>query len=298
MTFNDAEKQAAERLIEMALAEDWRDTGDLTCKAVIPADLKGEAVFVSRSLGVAAGLPVVPLVLARAGGHAIFDPFLQDGSQVEKGSVLGRVHGSMAAILSTERITLNFLQRLSGIASQTRKYVDLIADLPVKLLDTRKTTPGWRLLEKYAVRCGGGHNHRMGLHDGVMLKDNHIAALARAGGAGTIAEAVRLVRWKYGKTVPLEVEVDTLDQLDEALTARPDVVLLDNMTLQMLREAVKRRNAVAAGVELEASGGVNVQTLRGIAETGVDRISVGALTHSAPALDIGLDYESRSESEA
>jgi nicotinate-nucleotide pyrophosphorylase (carboxylating) len=196
----------------------------------------------------------------------------------------------MAAILSTERIVLNFLQRLSGVASLTRKYVDLVADLPVLILDTRKTTPGWRLMEKYAVRCGGGHNHRMGLYDGVMLKDNHLAALARTGAAGTIGEAVRHVRQKYAASVPLEVEVDTLAQLDEALAAKPDIVLLDNMAVDMLREAVARRNRVAPRVLLEASGGINFQTLRGIAETGVDRISIGALTHSAPALDIGLDY--------
>lgn len=290
MTFTDAEKAAAERLIDLALAEDWQDVGDLTCNAVIPPELQGEAHFVSRAPGVVAGLPIAPLVLARAAGRAVFEPLVSDGARLDKGTVLGRVHGSMAAILSTERVVLNFLQRLSGVASQTRRHVDLVADLPVKVLDTRKTTPGWRLLEKYAVRCGGGHNHRLGLYDGVMLKDNHLAALARAGGPGSIAAAVRLVRWKSPPPTLLEVEVDTLEQLEEALSARPDVVLLDNMTTDMLRQAVRRRNAVAAGVELEASGGVNFQTLRGIAETGVDRISIGALTHSAAALDIGLDY--------
>jgi nicotinate-nucleotide pyrophosphorylase (carboxylating) len=221
----------------------------------------------------------------------MFFPLVEEGTRLSPGTALASVRGSMAAILSTERIVLNFLQRLSGVASLTRKYVDLVADLPVRILDTRKTTPGWRLLEKYAVRCGGGHNHRMGLYDGVMLKDNHLAALARTGAAGTISEAVRRVRQKYGTSVPVEVEVDTLQQLDEALTAGPDMVLLDNMTVEMLREAVQRRNKAAPGILLEASGGVNLQTLRGIAETRVDRISIGALTHSAPALDIGLDYE-------
>ncbi len=291
MTFNDSERAACERLIDLALAEDWMQAGDLTCNAAIPLDLQGEARFVSRSPGVVAGLPVAPLVYQRTPG-VTFEPLVEDGTRLTPGTVLARVSGSMAGILSTERVILNFLQRLSGVASLTRKYADLIADLPCRLLDTRKTTPGWRLLEKYAVRCGGGHNHRMGLYDGVMLKDNHLAALARSGASGTIPEAIRLVREKCGTRVPLEVEVDTLEQLDEALRCGPDVVLLDNMTLEMLREAVRRRNAVAPGILLEASGGVNLQTVRGIAETGVDRVSVGALTHSAPALDIGLDYAS------
>jgi nicotinate-nucleotide pyrophosphorylase (carboxylating) len=192
----------------------------------------------------------------------------------------------MRAILVGERTALNFLQRLSGVATQTARHAALLAGLKCQLLDTRKTTPGWRLLEKYAVRQGGGHNHRMGLCDGVLIKDNHLAAL----GSGGITEAVRLARQMHGTSVPLEIEVDTLDQFDEALAARPDIVLLDNMSADRLREAVRRRDAVAPGVLLEASGGVNLDTLRGLAETGVDRISVGALTHSAVALDIGLDY--------
>ena len=293
--FNAAEKKACVRLIEMALQEDLDTAGDLTCAAVIPPGLQGQAVFVARTEGVAAGLPVAGLVYeARTvpGEEVTFEPLLEDGARLQAGTPLARVRGGMATILSSERIILNFLQRLGGVASLTRRHVDLVADLPCRILDTRKTTPGWRLLEKYAVRCGGGHNHRMGLYDGVMLKDNHLAALARSGqGSGTIAEAVRAVRQKYGATVPLEVEVDTLEQLDEALAAGPDVVLLDNMTLERLREAVLRRNRTAPGVLLEASGGINLTTLRGIAETGVDRISVGALTHSAPALDIGLDYQ-------
>jgi nicotinate-nucleotide pyrophosphorylase (carboxylating) len=197
----------------------------------------------------------------------------------------------MAGILSTERVVLNFFQRLSGIATQTHQYVHLVRDLPCRILDTRKTTPGWRLLEKYAVRCGGGHNHRLGLYDGIMLKDNHLAALARSGGQGTITEAVRLVREKYGTHFPLEVEVDTLAQLDEALSCGPDIILLDNMTPNELREAVQRRNQRAHNILLEASGGVSIHSLRRTAETGVDRISIGALTHSAPSLDIGLDYQ-------
>jgi nicotinate-nucleotide pyrophosphorylase (carboxylating) len=292
---NPAERRAASHLVELALQEDLQTVGDLTCAAVIPEGLTGQALFVARSEGVVAGLPVVGLVyeVSQTGGEVTFEPLVEDGARLKPGTALGRVTGAMSAILATERTALNFLQRLSAVASLTRAYVDQVADLPCRILDTRKTTPGWRLLEKYAVRCGGGQNHRMGLYDGVMLKDNHLAALARSGaGEGTIAGAVRAVRQQYGTSVPLEVEVDTLEQLDEALDAGPDVVLLDNMSLDQLREAVQRRNRDAPGVLLEASGGINLTTLRGIAETGVDRISVGALTHSAPALDIGLDYES------
>jgi len=294
-TFSEAETRACSRLIELAFEEDRGGSVDLTCAAVIPAGLQGQALFVARTEGVLAGLPVAPLVYEefRVEGETVeFEPLLEDGARLKPGTALARVRGGMYTILSAERTVLNFLQRLSGVATLTRRYVDLVADLPVRILDTRKTTPGWRLLEKYAVRCGKGHNHRMGLHDGVMLNDNHLAALARGGkGKGTITEAVRAVRQKYGTSVPLEVEVDTLEQLDEALAAGPDIVLLDNMTTQNLREAVRRRNQSAPGILLEASGGVNLSTLRGIAETGVDRISVGALTHSATALDIGLDYE-------
>ena len=205
------------------------------------------------------------------------------------GAVLAVVSGRMRSILTGERTALNFLQRLSGVATATARYVQAVAGLPCQVLDTRKTTPGWRLLEKYAVRCGGGHNHRMGLGDGVLIKDNHLAAVG--GGAAAVAEAVRRAREKYGSRFPLEIEVDDLTQFDAALAARPDIVLLDNMKPDLMREAVRRRNATAPGVLLEASGGVTLATLRAIAESGVDRVSVGALTHSAPALDIALDYQ-------
>jgi nicotinate-nucleotide pyrophosphorylase (carboxylating) len=194
----------------------------------------------------------------------------------------------MHAILAAERMALNFLQHLSGIASLTRRYVDAVAGLPVQILDTRKTTPGWRLLEKYAVRQGGGHNHRLGLFDGILIKDNHLEALHL--GQEGIGQAVQAARDKVGESVTVEIEVDSLDQLDRALACGPDIVLLDNMGPELLREAVRRRNAVAPKVLLEASGGVTLAAIRDIAETGVDRISVGALTHSAPALDIALDY--------
>jgi nicotinate-nucleotide pyrophosphorylase (carboxylating) len=195
----------------------------------------------------------------------------------------------MRSILVAERTALNFLQRLSGIATLTARYAERIVGTPAVLLDTRKTTPGWRLLEKYAVRCGGGTNHRLGLYDGVLIKDNHLAALRH--GTQGVAEAVAAARSQYGQRVPIEVEVDTLEQLDVALTAGPDIILLDNMGPERLRQAIARRDALAPSIRLEASGGVNLDTIAAIAATGIDRISVGALTHSAIALDIGLDYE-------
>jgi len=288
MSFNPAEIEACTSLADLALQEDMGDAGDLTSQALIPEDLAGRAVLVARTTGIVAGLPAAGITFGLVDPELQFQPEIEDGSAVSAGTRLAVVSGLMRSILGGERTALNFLQRLSGVATQTRRYVDLVADLPCRILDTRKTTPCWRLLEKYAVRCGGGHNHRLGLFDGVLIKDNHLAALGT--GPEVVADAVQLARQKYGQTVPLEVEVDNLEQLGRALATGPDVVLLDNMGPDDLREAVRRRNAVAPGVLLEASGSVNLATLRDIAQTGVDRISIGALTHSAVALDIALDY--------
>lgn len=288
MKFTPQESSACERLAQLALAEDLGDVGDLTSAATIPADLVGRAIFVSRSAGVLAGLPAVLLVCKLVDPRLQVQNLVADGTQLQAGTQIASLHGPMRSLLTAERTALNFLQRLSGVATQTATYVEVIRGLPCKILDTRKTTPGWRLLEKYAVRQGGGHNHRMGLFDGVLIKDNHVAALG--GGPDAVGQAVQLARDKHGSSVPLEIEVDTLEQLDVALRVRPDIVLLDNMPPDKLREAVARRNAVAPGVQLEASGGVTLATLHGIAESGVDRVSVGALTHSARALDIALDY--------
>jgi nicotinate-nucleotide pyrophosphorylase (carboxylating) len=280
--------------VDLALEEDLQPGGDLTCEAVIPPDLQGKAVFVARKPGVVAGLPAVALVYG-AVAHPLqrvgltVELLLADGSPVAPGTCLARVAGPLRGLLSGERTALNFLQRLSGVATLTRQFVDAVAGLSCQVLDTRKTTPGWRLLEKYAVRMGGGHNHRLGLYDGILIKDNHLAGLGEQPDA--IVTAVRAARQRFGTSVPLEIEVDTLQQLDVALTCQPDIILLDNMQPDQLRESVRRRNHTAPGVLLEASGGVTLDTIRGIAETGVDRISVGALTHSAVALDIGLDYE-------
>jgi nicotinate-nucleotide pyrophosphorylase (carboxylating) len=287
--FTAAEADACRRLLDLALQEDLGANGDLTSQAVIPPDLPGRAALVARSAGVVAGLPAAHQTFSIIDPQLSFQVMLADGSTVTAGAVLAVVSGSMRSILAGERTALNFLQRLSGVATATALYVKAAANPRCKVLDTRKTTPGWRLLEKYAVRCGGGHNHRMGLGDGVLIKDNHLAAVG--GGTEAVAAAVRLARQKYGDAYPLEIEVDDLIQLDAALAARPDIVLLDNMKPDQLREAVRRRNATAPGVQLEASGGVTLATIQGIAATGVDRVSVGALTHSAPALDIGLDYK-------
>jgi nicotinate-nucleotide pyrophosphorylase (carboxylating) len=274
-------------LIDFALTEDLSDEGDVTSRATIPAGARGEAAFVARSPGVLAGIEAADRVCKRVDPQLQFAAMRQDGYRLAKGETFATVEGPIRSILMAERTALNFLQRLSGVASLTRQYVDAVAGLPVKILDTRKTTPGWRLLEKYAVRMGGGTNHRIGLYDMVLIKDNHLAALKPKDTA--IRQAIEAARAEF-PTLPVEVEVDSLDQLDQALACRPDFVLLDNMPADQMREAVARRNAVAPQVQLEASGGVNLQSVRTIAETGVDRISVGALTHSAKALDIALDY--------
>lgn len=284
MNFTAAESSACRALIGLALAEDLGDAGDRTSSALIPAAQPGSARFVARTPGVLAGVPAAAMVCAAVDPTLSFKPAVPDGSAVSRGTVVATVTGPLRSILSAERTALNFLQRLSGVASLTRQYVDLAAGFTAKILDTRKTTPGWRLLEKYAVRMGGGTNHRIGLYDGVLIKDNHLAGLN-----GDVTAAVQLAR-AANPGLPIEVEVDTLAQLEVALAVRADIVLLDNMTPDQMREAVARRDAVSPATKLEASGGVNLTTVRDIAATGVDRISIGALTHSAPALDIGLDY--------
>jgi nicotinate-nucleotide pyrophosphorylase (carboxylating) len=285
-TLSPAEAAAARRLIDLALAEDLDDAGDVTSQAAIPADTPGQAAFVARAAGVVAGLPVAALVLEAVDPQLTFTPLVGDGTAVTPGARLATATGPMRSILTAERTALNFLQRLSGVATLTHRYVEA-AGGRAQVLDTRKTTPGWRLLEKYAVRQGGGHNHRIGLYDGLLIKDNHLAALG--GGPGAIRAAIATARQLF-PALPVEVEVDTPDQFEAVLACRPDIILLDNMPPDLLRRCVERRNAVAPGVRLEASGGVNLQTIGAIAATGVDRISVGALTHSAAALDIALDY--------
>lgn len=288
MSFTPEETETCHRLARLAADEDLDATGDATSHVLIPAERIGAAILVARQPGVLAGLPAAELTFNYVDPTLLIERLRPDGSPIQPDDRLAVISGRARSILAGERTALNFVQRLSGIATQTRRYVDAVAGLDAQIFDTRKTTPGWRLLEKYAVRQGGGYNHRIGLYDGILIKDNHLAALA--GHNDPITEAVRLAREKHGTNLPLEIEVDTLAQLDTALKARPDIVLLDNMPLADLREAVRHRQEIAPAVLLEASGGVTLETVRAIAETGVDRISVGALTHSAPALDIALDY--------
>lgn len=280
----NAETGCLNVLIDLALAEDLGDDGDITTRATIPEGLLGKAAFIARSPGVLAGSEAAERVFQRVDSKVAFNALRADGYRLAKGETFAMVEGPMRSILTAERTALNFLQRLSGVATLTRQFVDAVAGLSAKILDTRKTTPGWRRLEKYAVRMGGGTNHRVGLYDMMLIKDNHLAAMD-----GDIAGAIQHARSLY-PGLPLEVEVDSLLQLEAAFAAKPDIVLLDNMSVDQMREAVGRRNASAPGVQLEASGGVNLQTVRAIAESGVDRISVGALTHSAKALDIALDF--------
>jgi nicotinate-nucleotide pyrophosphorylase (carboxylating) len=287
--FTPAETAACLHLVSMAFNEDWGSHGDLTTEAVIPLDAEGRAVFVARSPGILAGLPAVTTMLSPFHAEANVQPLLSEGSHFERGSRIAIWTGPLRAILGCERVALNFLQHLSGIATLTRQYVDAVAGLGCQILDTRKTTPGWRLLEKYAVRQGGGHNHRMGLYDGILIKDNHLAALANE--PDPITVAIEAVRKRTGTAATVEIEVDNLNQLDRALTCRAEIILLDNMSVDQLGEAVRRRNAIQPDVLLEASGGITLSNVRAVAETGVDRISIGAITHSAPALDIALEYE-------
>lgn len=284
--FLESEARACQQLVALALQEDLDQAGDITSQALIPPEQQGRAVFVARAAGVIAGWPAVELVLARVDPQLCLLIQTPDGTAVSAAKQLGSLTGPMRSILIAERTALNFLQRLSGVATMTRRFVDAVAGCPAKILDTRKTTPGWRLLEKYAVRCGGGHNHRIGLYDGILIKDNHLGALQ-----GDVVQAIARARAHLRPGITVEIEVDRLDQLRQALPCAPDIVLLDNMKLDQLREAVQIRDASGRKVLLEASGGVNLNTVRAIAETGVNRISVGALTHSAGALDIALDYQ-------
>ena len=289
MSLTPAEQAASDRLIALALAEDLGVAGDLTSRCLIPADRTARAAFMARSAGVLAGLPVAAAVAQAVDPAIRFEPRISDGTGLVRGTEIAVMSGPLRSILTAERTALNFLQRLSGVATQTRRHVDVVKGLPVQILDTRKTTPGWRLLEKYAVRMGGGTNHRIGLYDGILIKDNHLAGLGDPTTA--IRRAVEMARNDPANAgLMIEVEVDTLEQLQQALDVKASLVLLDNMPEAQLREAVRMRNASSPGTKLEASGGVNLSTLRGIAETGVDRISIGALTHSAVALDIALDY--------
>ncbi len=274
------------RLIGLALAEDLGTAGDVTSNTFIPAESRSIARIVARETCVAAGLDVAVEVFRRVDPSLEIIPCCAEGDRLEAGGVLLEVKGSSRSILAGERTALNFLGRLCGIATLARRYADAVAGSGVKLLDTRKTTPGWRLLEKAAVKAGGCLNHRMGLHDAVLVKDNHLAAL----GALTLLPPVIARMRSEHPGLPIEIEADTLAQAEQLLGMEGiDVILLDNMTPGMMSEAVALRNRTAPSVLLEASGGVTLESLPAIARSGVERISVGALTHSAPHADLSLE---------
>lgn len=270
-------------LIRMALEEDLGEAGDVTSAALMPG-AKTTVHMVAREACVPAGIGVAAMVFRAVDASLEVEVLAEDGTPVEEGADLLRISGSALGVLSAERTALNFVQRLSGIATLTRRYVDVVADLGTQILDTRKTTPGWRLLEKYAVHCGGGVNHRCGLYDQILIKDNHLAHWRRGEG-NTIAGAGEAAR-ASAPGLLVEVEADTLPQVKRLLEARPDWILLDNMTFFELEAAVELCRGIC---RTEASGGITLETLRGVAETGVDAISVGALTHSVRAVDIALD---------
>ena len=301
LEWDEAVEEDCRQIVRLAVREDLGRLFDWTTLCLVPAGETARAAIVARQPGIVAGLHAAEVALSEMDPHVRLELLLADGAQVAAGQSLATLSGPARSMLTSERILLNLIGRMSGIATLTRKYVDAIGTSGAHIYDTRKTTPGWRRLEKYAVRAGGGRNHRTGLFDAILIKDNHLALAAQVEGTGrlTPAEAVRRARdftasMAAGQAMSpmiIEVEVDTLAQCEQVLAEFPDVVLLDNMSLNDLRAAVAMRNALAPAVELEASGGVNLQSVAAIAATGVERISSGALTHSAASLDVGLDWQ-------
>lgn len=278
---NEIELQAAETLIRLALTEDV-GTGDLTTDNIIPAETRRKAKMVAKADGILAGLPVAEMVFRRLDPDLIWNVRIPEGSKVKKGDVLVEFEGTYRALLTGERTALNFLQRLSGIATMSGKYADAVKDFKTVILDTRKTLPGFRLLDKYAVKTGGATNHRIGLFDMAMIKDNHIEV------AGGITQAVNAVRTKVAPEIKIEVETTTLEQVQQAIDAGADIIMLDNMDTETMRRSVK---LIGGRAKVEASGNMTLERLREVAATGVDFISIGALTHSVNALDISQRIE-------
>jgi nicotinate-nucleotide pyrophosphorylase (carboxylating) len=272
-------------LIDLALEEDCGG-GDITSESLIPESLQAKSTLLAKSGGVLAGIDLAKLVFIKVDPSLKFKSILKDGVRLKPGDVIAVVTGNARSILKAERLALNFLQKLSGIATQTNQYVELIKDLPVDILDTRKTTPGMRLLEKYAVAMGGGRNHRFSLSDGILIKDNHLATL-RAHGL-TLGEIVGQAKLSAPEGIKVEVEVTSLKEVKEAVEAEADIIMFDNMSPAKMRQAVK---LVPDDIYTEASGGITLKNVRAVAETGVNFISIGALTHSSKALDISLEFE-------
>ncbi|WP_372843781.1 carboxylating nicotinate-nucleotide diphosphorylase [Psychrobacter sp.] len=268
-------------LVEAALTEDLCRRGDITSQATIPADMQAQLQIRARQSGVICGMDLARLSFALIDGEIEFVAQVHDGERVEAGTVLATVRGNARNLLTAERTALNFMTHLSGIATDTKKIVDSVAEYPAQITCTRKTIPGLRIVQKYAVRCGGGRNHRLGLDDAILIKDNHIAIV------GDIKTAIKKAQEFAGHLIPIEVEVDTLEQLKQALDAGVSLVLLDNMSPEILSKAV----AMCQGrAKTEASGGIIPETVQAVAQTGVDFIAMGYLTHSTSALDIGLDF--------
>ncbi|HCK71183.1 MAG TPA: carboxylating nicotinate-nucleotide diphosphorylase [Planctomycetaceae bacterium] len=285
------------QLIRLGIREDLRHEHDWTTLAVIPADATGKASVVARDTGVIAGLKTIDVILDETNVAGSCSIQCADGQTVTSGQAIVVIEASARELLTIERLILNFIGRLSGIATLTAQYVSHVEGR-CRVYDTRKTTPGWRRLEKYAVRCGGGMNHRIGLHDAIMIKDNHLAISNSASVDLTMRQAIEMARntaasIERDQDVIVEVEVDTLEQLTDVIPAEPDIVLLDNMTVEELQQAVAMIRDTNSGIELEASGGVTLETIGEISQSGVDRISVGALTHSAVNFDVGLDWSFR-----
>lgn len=299
VTWDTAVADECRRLVRLAIAEDLGDQHDWTTLALVPSGAAGRAAVVSRQAGVACGLRAAEIVLHEMDLGAQWRPQASDGQAIAPGQCVGELEGSARTLLAAERTLLNFIGRLSGISSLTRRFVEQAAGTKARIYDTRKTAPGWRRLEKYAVACGGGHNHRLGLCDAILIKDNHLAFGATAGERFSPANAVgraQALRAQFGPQdhrgrMLIEIEVDTLEQLQQVLPTGPDLVLLDNMPPALLAQAVALRDSAAPAIELEASGGVRLDTVGAIAATGVDRISAGAITHSAVWLDVGLDWQ-------
>jgi nicotinate-nucleotide pyrophosphorylase (carboxylating) len=286
------------QLVRLAIREDLDRTADLTTLALVPQGGMGSAIIQSRVAGVAAGIDLIEAILQELDAKITWTQHIGDGEVFESKQALATLSGETRDLLTCERTILNFLGRLCGIATLTSRYVAKVAGTKARVYDTRKTTPGWRRLEKYAVRCGGGRNHRLGLYDGILIKDNHLACRAAKDGElldpGTAVQTARTFlasgAFRFEHVPMIEIEIDRVSQLESALSASPDIVLLDNMSSELLKQCVELRDKKAPMVELEASGGVNLDTIHNIALSGVDRISVGALTHSAINLDLGLDW--------
>lgn len=299
--WDDALAEDCRALVRLGVSEDLERDQDWTTLALVPAERTGSADIVARKPGIVAGMKALLVAIDEVAARVTITNFAEDGQRIEAHRPLARLEGNVRDLLTCERLLLNLLGRLMGVATLANEYVMRVAGAGARIYDTRKTTPGWRRLEKYAVHCGGAFNHRLGLYDAVLIKDNHLAQSAEAGQtpAEVAAAAVRRSRQFLSELVAadgshrdliLEIEVDSAAQLAAVLPERPDLVLLDNMTIEELAAAVALRNQLAPSVELEASGGVTLDTVRAIAQTGVDRISVGSLTHAAAWLDVGLDW--------